>query len=143
VRRTLPLLLAATLLAACGGGGRLSRAEYAKRADAICAGYKRKIEALPQPRSLAQLQALTAKAVPITRQTAEKLRDLKPPKDEQKTADAWNDSNGEILTAMVRIRDAAKKNDRSAITSALRDANNANRRSNDLARTLGMKTCAT
>ena len=38
--------------AGCGGGDRLSKAEFQQRANAICAKYQKRIDALGQPQSI-------------------------------------------------------------------------------------------
>jgi hypothetical protein len=132
--------------AGCGGGGassgRLSRAEYAKQADAICTDVNRKLKALPNPKSEADLGDAVGKAVPLVSDAADKLSELKPPQDEQRTADGWNEANGQIVRALEKLRDAAKAKDKPAMDAALKDGNTANQHANDLARTLGMTDCA-
>ena len=77
-------LLVALLVAGCGGGGggRLSRTDYAKQADKICSTYNAKLNALPQPKSQAELSAFVGKAVPLVSDASDRLAELKPPQDE-------------------------------------------------------------
>jgi hypothetical protein len=138
-------LLLALLLAGCGGGdsgGRLSRADYAKEADAICAEYNGKLNALPRPKNETELVAFVDKAVPLVSDASDRLSELSPPQDEQKIATAWNKANADIVQALERLRDAAKARDRPKMQASLADGNKANQHANDLARTLGMKDCA-
>ena len=75
------------LVSGCGGGsGRLSKAEYAKRADAICTKYNAKIRALGRPTAISGLPAYVDKALPLARKGDDELRALEPPKDEQRLA---------------------------------------------------------
>jgi hypothetical protein len=137
-------LLLAVLVAGCGGGGssRLSRADYAKQADAICLKYNAKLNAVAQPKSQAELAAFVDKAVPLVSDASDRLAELKPPQDEQSIADAWNRANSDIVRALERLRDAAKANDRPKLQTALADGNKANSRANTLAKTLGMNACS-
>lgn len=137
-------LLVALLVAGCGGGGggRLSRADYAKKADAICAEYNAKLNALARPKKEADLPGFVDKAVPLVSDASDRLSELNPPLDEQTTAEAWNQANTDIVRALERLRDAAKANDRTKMAAALKDGNTANQHANDLARTLGMTACA-
>ena len=137
-------LLAAVLVAGCGGGGgsRLSRADYAKQADKICSTYNAKLNALPQPKSQAELSAFVGKAVPLVSDASDRLGELKPPQDEQRIADAWNRANSDIVRALERLRDAAKAKDNAKMQTALADGNKANSRANTLAKTLGMNACS-
>ena len=137
-------LLAAVLAAGCGGGGgsRLSRADYAKQADKICSTYNAKLNALPQPKSQAELSAFVGKAVPLVSDASDRLAELKPPQDEESIANAWNRANSDIVRALERLRDAAKAKDNAKMQTALADGNKANSRANTLAKTLGMDACS-
>ena len=137
------VLGAATLAAGCGGGdGRLSRDDYAKKADAICAEYNRRIRALRQPRTVAGISAFTAKAIPIARRGDSELRSLEPPQGEESTAKAWLAANEEVVDAITRLGAAARRGDRAGIRKALREGTRANGRAKRLARRLGLQVCA-
>jgi hypothetical protein len=143
MRRVALALAVVGLAAGCGGGGgRLSKDEYAKRADAICTKYNAKLKALARPTGIGELPAYVDKALPLARKGDEELRGLKPPKDEEQTAKEWLDQNDSVVGSMERLRDAAKKGDRAGIQTALNEATSANRTANGLARQLGLKVCA-
>jgi hypothetical protein len=137
----LPVVIAA-LAAGCGGSGRLSKADYAKRADAICTKYNAKLKALARPTSISGLPAYVDQALPLARKGDDELRALKPPKGEAKTAKEWLDQSDSVVGSMERLRDAAKKGDRTGIQTALNEASSANRTANRLARQLGLSVCA-
>jgi hypothetical protein len=141
VRRLLALSILALVVAACGGAARLSRAEFAKREDAICSRYARAVQALGQPKTLAELARFTAKVVPLTEAVVTDARKLKPPRDEQKLAKEWNAENQKVVDAVKRLDAAARAGDRAAAKAALDDANAANARSNELGKQLGMSAC--
>jgi hypothetical protein len=130
------------LVAGCGGGGRLSKEEYSKRADAICSKYNAKLRALARPTSISALPAYVDQALPLARKGDDELRALKPPADEEKTAKEWLDQNDSVVGSMERLRDAAKKGDRAGIQVALNEASSANQSANRLARRLGLGVCA-
>ena len=133
----------AILVAGCGGGSsRLSKAEYAKRADAICTKYNAKIRALGRPTAISGLPAYVDKALPLARKGDDELRALKPPKDEEQTTKEWLDQNDSVVGSMERLRNAAKKGDRAGIQTALNEASSANQTANGLARRLGLRVCA-
>jgi hypothetical protein len=137
------LVVVVILAAGCGSGSkRLSREEYSKQADAVCAKYNAKIKALGQPGSIRALPGYVDKALPIARKGTDELRGLKPPKDEEKTAKEWLDQNDSVVGAMERLRDAAKHADRTGVQAALTDASSANRAANGFARQLGLRVCA-
>ena len=133
----------AAVVAGCGGGsGRLSKAEYAKRADEICTKYNAKLKALARPTSISALPDYVDKALPLARKGDDELSALKPPKDEGRTAKEWLDQNDSVVGSMERLREAAKKGDRAGIQTALNEATAANRTANGLARRLGLDVCA-
>ena len=131
------------VLAGCGGGEkRLSKDDYADRADAICRTYNEKLRALGRPRNFEAIPKYVDRALPVARKGNSELRDLKPPKDEETTAREWLDQNQAVVAAMERLRDAAKKKDRAGIQATLSEASTASSAANRLARELGLKVCA-
>ena len=136
-------LLAGLLVAGCGGGGRLSKQDYARQADAICSKYNRKIEALGKPKSsaLAEVARFADQALALERKGNAELEGLKPPKSQEKTAREWVAQNDVVEKAVGDLRDAARKNDRAALGAALRRGNSANQVANKLARQLGLSVC--
>jgi len=141
-RFALAFVVVLAVVAGCGGSSRLSKAEYAKRADAICTKYNAKLKALARPTNISALPDYVDKALPLARKGDDELRALKPPKDEEQTAKEWLDQNDSVVGSMERLRDAAKKGDRAGIQTALNEATSANRTANGLARRLGLRVCA-
>jgi hypothetical protein len=143
MRRVALAVAVVAFVAGCGGGsGRLSKAEYAKQADAICTKYNAKLKALARPTSISALPAYVDKALPLARKGDDELRALEPPKDEEQSAKEWLDQNDSVVGSMERLRDAAKKGDRAGIQTALNEASSANQTANRLARSLGLRVCA-
>jgi hypothetical protein len=144
VRRASPLLLAIVLAAGCGGssgGQRLTREEYAAKADAICSKYKQKTDALARPATLSDLADVSDQVLPLLHAARGELRALRPPQDEEATTKAWVDEFDVIIADVEKIRDAAKKNDAEAVQAAARPALRHDEHSNDLATQLGMTVC--
>lgn len=135
------VLLGLLVLAGCGAG-RLSRSQYAKRADAICKRYNDKINALHPKATPRGLVDFAGKAIPLAKQGVHDFGKLEPPKDEQATADQWIAANDRVIAAIVKLRDAAKANDSAKARQALAEGSAANKRASALATQLGMKTCA-
>jgi hypothetical protein len=137
----LSLLLVAA--AGCGSGGdkRLSRDEYAKRADAVC----RRTNRLTQPPGdISSMPALArfadAALKPLDRALVE-LRALRPPKDEQATAGAWLRQLARLRADAARIRDLARANDANGLRAFALAAMKRNERFQELATRLGMTVC--
>jgi len=146
VRRATPLLLAIVVAAGCGGGGskgdRLTREQYADKADAICTKYKQKTDALSRPATLSDLADVADQVLPLLRNARGELRALRPPQDEQTQASAWLDQFDVIIADVEKIRDKAKQNDSAAVQAAAAPALQHNQHANELAARLGMKVCS-
>jgi hypothetical protein len=145
VRRATPALLAIVVAAGCGGGsdgGRLTREQYAGKADAICTKYKQKTNALSRPATLSDLADVADQVLPLLRDARGELRALRPPQDEQVKANAWLAQFDVIIDDVQTIRDKAQQNDTAAVQAAAAPALQHNQRANELAAQLGMKVCS-
>lgn len=141
--RLLVVALAVTLVAGCGGGGkRLSKKEYASRADSICRKYNRLSQKIANPRSLSDLARAVDKLKPLLDQSIKDLRKLSPPKNEQATADSWLGKVEAIRDDLAKVGDKARKKDTKGVGAALRDGAKDQRRGNQLAAQLGMTDCS-
>jgi hypothetical protein len=132
------------LLAACGGGGggkRLTKAEYASTADAICGKYNQQVKALGTPSNLKELATVADKTVPILGNAVRDIRKLKPPQNEQETVDQWLDELNKLEDDLTEIRDKSKDNDMQGVQDVVPRAQQHNTRSNKLATELGMTVC--
>ena len=92
---SLLLVVAAMALVAggCGSkGNRLSKAEFVKQANAICAKYERRVQkrmaGIPAGDE-AQLASSIEKVLPVIREGNDELRSLKPPDGLQGHYDRW------------------------------------------------------
>jgi outer membrane murein-binding lipoprotein Lpp len=144
VRRLLVVALAVTIVAGCGGGGgkRLSRTEFAAKADAICRKYSRLSQAVANPTSLAELSAAVKKLTPLLDQSLGELRKLNPPKNEQATVDRWLGEVEAIRNDLAKVGDKAAKKDTKGVGTALRAGGADQQRGNQLAGRLGMTDCS-
>lgn len=147
MRRALPLLLGIALLAGCGGGGGssgkpLTKEQYAAKADDICGKYTQQTDSLARPANLSDLSKVADQVLPILDKARGELRKLRPPADEQATADAWLDQFDVILGDVEKIRDKAKDNDMAGVQALAQPALRHNQRANQLATQLGMTVCS-
>ena len=138
------LLVLTGLAAACGGddgGNRLSRAAYARRADAICRTFRERTAKLGKVRTMAQLARVSDQSLPLFDDALHDLRKLKPPAAEQETADRWLAQLERIRGDIKELRDAARANDLARVQGVVPHADADNKRSNKLAKQLGMRAC--
>jgi hypothetical protein len=142
VRQALFLVLALLLVAGCGGSGeRLTKQEYASRADAICAKYNGEVKKLGNPKNLSELVKVADQTLPILDNAIKDLKKLNPPASEQAKADQWLSQVEKLKDDLAEIRDRAKDNNMQAVQAVVPKAEEHNRRSNALATELGMTVC--
>ena len=138
-------LLAILALAACSRGGsdeRLSREEYVKRADAICAAYERRLERLRRPENVAELGRLADEALPIAREGVRKLRALKPPEELRRDVAEWLRRNDRNVLMIEALGDAARAGETTRVREIASDAADNERAADALAKNLGLRACA-
>jgi hypothetical protein len=140
----LALALLVVVAAGCGSGGekRLSRDEYAQRADAVCRRTNRLTQPPGDVSSMAALARFADRTLkPLDRALAD-LRALRPPEDEQTTVDAWLRQLARLRDDAVRIRDRARANDARGVSTVALAATRRNERFKELATQLGMTVCS-
>lgn len=142
VRRASLLVLAVVVLGGCGGEERLTRAEFASKADAICSKYNQQTNALQNPTNLTQLANVADQTLAILDNAIEELRKLEPPKSDQAKVDQWLAEVAKLRIDLVEIRDKARANDMEGVQAVVPRADRHNRQSNELATQLGMKVCS-
>jgi chromosome segregation ATPase len=136
--------MAIALVAGCGGGGggtRLTKEEYASKADAICGKYNRQVRDLSNPQNLSELEKVADQTLSILANAITDLKKLKPPASEQAKADQWLSQVENLKEDLTEIRDGAKDQNMKAVQAVLPKAEEHNRRSNALATELGMTVC--
>jgi hypothetical protein len=140
------LLAACAVLAACGSSGekRLSKDAYARRADAICASFNREQPPAPNLRhvTVAQVERLASRTIPLLDRTIADLRRLVPPKDEQELADRWIASLRRLRSDAAKIRDRAHANDLAGVGALVAPSQQDERTGDQLAAQLGTKVCS-
>ena len=73
---------AALVLVFSGGGGKLTKAEYIAKVNAVCRDYNEKLAGIQAPIGLANLQAIAqsiCRALPLVEERAAKARKIEPP----------------------------------------------------------------
>ncbi|MGB2952287.1 MAG: hypothetical protein WBB74_02705 [Gaiellaceae bacterium] len=148
MRCAVAVLVTIVVLAGCGksGGGRLSKSEFEQKADAICAGYERKVAAVfagVKAGNTAQLTAAIDKSLPLIKKGNDELSRLKPPKGLDRTYARWLRKSRTEESSARDLRDAIKGKDLAAVRRILGRLTAFERDQNRVARTeLGLKTCA-
>jgi hypothetical protein len=137
------LLAVLFLAAACGGGSRLSHADLAKRAGAICTDQARTIAQIPRGPATAQNAAGYLGAVlSVVEEGVKKFHALKPPARDEPAYTrflAELDRNADILRT---LRAAAAARTRKQYEAGLSDLHRSRVRIDALERRLGFTACA-
>ena len=155
-RAALIFFLFVTLLAAgCGGsskssssgsssdGDRLTRAEFAAKADAICKKYNAKTKQIGNnSKSLSDVARAFDQALPLLENALAELKALKPPKSEQRDVDEWLAQSQVLKHDLQEMRDKAKAKDLKGVQEAFARASANDKQGNRLAAKLGMKVCS-
>ena len=146
VRRAFFLVVSVVLLAGCGGGGgssqRLTRDQYAAKADTICRKYNKLTSAVGSPKGLADLAKAFDQALPLLSNAISDLRKLKPPKSEQSTVDEWLAQSEVLKHDLQQLRDQARAKNLKGVQDAYARASANDKQGNKLAAKLGMKVCS-
>jgi hypothetical protein len=125
-----------------GGGERLSRSEFAAKADAICRKYNQKTRQIGQAKNLSDVAKAFDQALPLLSSALSELRTLKPPKSEQHSVDEWLAQSEVLKHDLQEMRDKAKAKDLKGVQDAFARASANDTQGNRLAAKLGMKVCS-
>ena len=138
------VLFFACLTAGCGGGGgdRLSQEEFQQQANVICEKYDKKIQALGSPESPADIPDFVQKGIPLLRQGIAELRALNPPADVEDDYNRMLDETAKAIPAAEKLADAAEKGDAAAVQDAIKEGEQADSASDELATKLKLDRCA-
>lgn len=142
----LAVMAAGTLaFAGCGeskGADRLSKEDYLKRADAVCAAFDHRLDELAEPKTIEGVVTLADAAKPIAERGLTELRKLRPPTDLQEDVDAWLALNQANVDAIDDLRKAAVASDEAAAQAVSKSAVENERKADALAKRIGLEECA-
>jgi hypothetical protein len=136
--------LATFLAAGCGGdggNGELTAEEFRQQADAICAEFEGKLDALEQPSSPDDLKRFVNEAVPIIEDGTQQLNDLEPPEEFR---DEWTrvvEINSENLDTIREVQAALEDDDVEQAQRLLQETSGNEEEADRLAREIGLTKC--
>jgi hypothetical protein len=136
------ILFCATVLGVkCGGNDRLSKAEFQQQANAICAKYQKRIDAVGQPASIEEIADWVDKVIPLVEQEIDEMDDLNPPEEDQEAFDQMIAKAEETRDAGEELGDAAERNDQAAVQAALKEGQASGDEADRLAGELDLDDC--
>lgn len=136
--------LATFLVAGCGGdggNGGLTADEFRQQADAICAEFESKLDAVDQPSSPDDLKRFVDEAVPIIEDGTQQLSDLDPPDEFQ---DEWTrviEINEENLDTIRNVQTALADGDAEEAQRLVQESGANEGEADRLAREIGLTKC--
>jgi hypothetical protein len=133
---------ASLALAACGGGG-LSHAAYARRADAICSAYDAKVKLLTRPSSYDAIAEYVEQTLPLYVAALHRLEALEPPTADRAAVRTWLAASRKVAAALRTLRAAALRHDPAGTNDASAAIQAAGLESRRAAEALGLEACAT
>jgi len=141
-RFSIPALLATAVLAATGcGEDKPTKAEYVADLDRICQESQDKIEALPEPRKLADFTTFVQKARPLVEKSIEDAEALKLPEEDADRFEAYVASAKDQLPAIDELEQAAKTGKTAEVQRVVAKAQKESEARNAEAKKLGLKKC--
>lgn len=138
------VVLAISLAAGCGGdggNGELTAEEFRQQADAICAEFEGKLDAVEQPTSPDDIERFVDEAVPIIEEGTQKLSDLEPPEEFR---DEWTrvvEINAENLETIKKVQAALQDGNLEESQQLLQEAGGNEEEADRLAREIGLSKC--
>jgi len=138
------VILAVFLAAGCGGdggNGGLTAEEFRQQADAICAEFEGKLDAVEQPSSPEDIERFVDEAVPIIEEGTQKLSELDPPEEFR---DEWTrvvEINAENLETIKKVQTALREGKPEESQRLLQEAGGNEEEADRLARDIGLTKC--
>jgi hypothetical protein len=141
-------------LSACGSSSKtISKADFIKRADAICASGNQRIRALPQPNlnpskvttaQLPQLASFLGQFLMVLQSEYDQIVALPSPSSDKSTIDQALASVKQSIGVFAQMRQRAMAGDVAGFKTLFAQENgpgSANNRANALAKQFGLKVC--
>jgi hypothetical protein len=132
---------AALGLAACGGGERLTKAEFIAAADAICEQATRALDELEEPDSLEKLADYAPRASEIVADQLERLRELRPPEADEGLIDRALDLSEQQNELAEEVGEAAAAGDRERAGELVGQIQPLDEEANHIAQEYGFDVC--
>lgn len=135
---------AALLIAGCGGGDGLTRAQLAKRANAICAKYAKQGEDLGAPDLTDPKKAQTyfTKAEDLTSKQQDELKGLDPAESVRTDYKKLTDATGEVTALLGELATAAEAEDRDKGVELINQLTPLSTKIDTTAKDIGADECA-
>jgi hypothetical protein len=140
--RTIVGTVAVLAAVGCGGGNGVTRAEWARDADAVCAEYESRHDALGTADELPDLARLLDRAIMLLDVERAAIDRLEAPEDDEARIRQLLAHLEKSSAAARRARMAARRGNEDAVMVAIGESDSAAAQARHVARDLGARTCA-
>ena len=137
------LALAAT--AACAGGDdddSQTRADFQRKADAICLDAQSKLQAIPSPETFGDFPLWARQYVPVARKQVERLRNLDPPAGDEETFTQFVDAMASGVEIVNEIGRAVQRGQAQRARQLIGESQTAIGEAQRQANALGLQICS-
>lgn len=133
------------VLSGCGGGGgdkRLTKEEFAAKANALCTDFNKANSAAGNPSDVKGAIAYFEKLIPLYKKQVEGFGKLKPPADEETSVNRIITLGNEQATRAEDLVAALKKGDMTKANNLVAEGNTNSKETKTLFTELGATVCA-
>ena len=117
--------------------------EFLSQANAVCAEYGPKIEAVPPPlEDIDEWGAVGADIGDQLEASVNELRLVQPPDDLTDAYAEWIGLRADLLTSMRAVQDAGNNHDEAGVEAGLSEIRETQARADELAEELGLAECS-
>ncbi|MBJ7458791.1 MAG: hypothetical protein JHD02_06370 [Thermoleophilaceae bacterium] len=119
----------------------LTKAALISKADAICKSMQVKLDEIPPPESIEDLEAAIGKQIEVSGPAIKKLAALVPPEDLAAKYDAWTAKLEELQAGTVRVREAAGDGSQAQVQKVIEEVDQVNTKADEIGKQIGFKVC--
>jgi hypothetical protein len=141
---TAAVLAVATVLVLCscgGGSKRLTKEEFAAKANALCAAFNKQVDAAGSPNSIQEVTAMVEKLLPLDKKLVADMEKLKPPADEEATVKRLIQLGNEQATRIEAMLAALKAGDMTKVNTLTSEGDANDKESKTLFGQIGVTEC--
>ena len=135
---------AVLVLSSCGGGGskRLTKEQFAAKANTLCAAFNKQVKAAGSPATIADAIAMYKTLVPVDRKLIADVKKLQPPANEAADAKRVVTLGEEQATRVEALIAALNKNDTKQANTLIAGGDANQKESKTIFTKLGAPECA-
>jgi len=121
----------------------ISKAEYIKRGDAICAKYNQRTEDLQdqKPDTYEEAAELYQHAIDIFKPAVQEFEALPKPKGDEQVLEEYLDAARQQVALYERVQDAAEQKDRGKLETYAQDIRELRAKARGIGKGYGFKVC--